>query len=62
MTRRLKHFVLELHFVSVFKFTILFSDLYVLKGEQALILRETAGKVSATMNTKPMQAKVAEFL
>lgn len=31
------------------------------KGEQALILRQTAGKVSAAMNTKPMQAKVAEF-
>lgn len=31
------------------------------KGKKALILRQTAGKVSATMNTKPMQAKVGEL-
>lgn len=32
------------------------------KGAQALLLRQTAGKVSATTTTKPMQTKVAEFV
>lgn len=30
-------------------------------GKKALILRQTAGKVSATMNTKSTQAKVGEL-
>lgn len=32
------------------------------KGEQALLLRHPAGKVRATMSTKPVQTKVVEFV
>lgn len=31
------------------------------KAKQPLALRQTAGKATATMNTKPLQGNLAEF-